>query len=77
MRVISLALAACLTAGPAAAQAPANFTVATGLITDQKAVFATVESAHVVPARARLGGTIVTLSVQDGDTVTAGQTRCV
>ena len=74
MRLFSMALAACLAAGPAVAQVPGTFTVATGLIADQKAVFATVESAHVVPARTRLGGTIVTLSVQDGDTVTAGQT---
>ncbi|MDD2795183.1 efflux RND transporter periplasmic adaptor subunit [Acidocella sp.] len=81
MRLSTLALsaciAACFAAGPVAAIAAppgATFTVATGLITDQKAVFATVESAHVVPARTRLAGTIVSLSVRDGDAVTAGQT---
>ena len=77
MRLPTLALAACLSAAPLTAIAAppgATFTVATGMISDQKAVFATVESAHVVPARTRLGGTIVSLSVRDGDSVTAGQT---
>ncbi|GLR66504.1 membrane protein [Acidocella aquatica] len=80
MRLSALALSACLAASPVAAiaaQPPAAFTVATGLIADQKAVFATVESAHVVPARTRLGGTIVALSVRDGDAVTAGQTIAI
>lgn len=75
--VLPICIAACIAAGgvPAiAATPPASFTVATGLITDQKAVFATVESAHVVPARTRLAGTIVNLSVRDGAPVTAGQT---
>jgi len=67
-----LCLPAFLVAAPAAA-AP-NFTVTAGLISDQKAVFATVEAAHVVPARTQLGGTVAMLSVQAGDTVTAGQT---
>jgi RND family efflux transporter MFP subunit len=71
MRVLSLATLACLAAGPAAAQT--SFTVAPGMIADQKAVFATVESAHVVSARARLAGTVAQLNVQDGDAVTAGQ----
>ena len=42
-------------------------------IIDQKAVFATVESPNVVPARARIGGTVIALSVRDGDAVTPGQ----
>ena len=40
---------------------------------DEKAVFATVESANVVPARARIGGTVVQLEVQRGDHVERGQ----
>ena len=40
---------------------------------DEKAVFATVESANVVPARARIGGTVVELAVKEGDEVKQGQ----
>ncbi|MDE1895509.1 MAG: efflux RND transporter periplasmic adaptor subunit [Rhodospirillales bacterium] len=57
---------------PARAQ-PASFTVAAESIADQKAVFATVEAAHVVPARARIGGTLISFLVQNGDQVQAGQ----
>jgi RND family efflux transporter MFP subunit len=42
-------------------------------IADEKAVFATVESISVVPARGRIGGTVVELKVREGDRVTAGQ----
>jgi RND family efflux transporter MFP subunit len=42
-------------------------------VTDEKAVFATVESISVVPARSRIGGTVVQLKVREGDSVTAGQ----
>lgn len=52
---------------------PATFTVKAQDIADQKAVFATVEAAHVVPARARIGGTLISFLVEDGDKVTAGQ----
>ncbi len=58
-------------AAPALAQKP--FTVALRPLADEKAVFATVESRNVVPARARIGGTVVDLSVRDGDEVTQGQ----
>ena len=37
------------------------------------AVFATVESVSVVPARGRIGGTIVQLNVREGDAVAHGQ----
>jgi len=56
------------------AHAQTTFTVALRPLADAKAVFATVESQNVVPARARIGGTIVDLSVRDGDEVTQGQT---
>lgn len=52
---------------------PASFIVNASLVADQKAVFATVEAAHVVPARARIGGTLISFLVQDGDQVAAGQ----
>ena len=51
------------------ALAETTFTVNLGEMTDQKAVFATVESPNVVPARARIGGTVATLSVRQGDPV--------
>ena len=39
---------------------------------DLKAVFGQVESRDVVPARARLGGTVTSLSVEEGSAVKAG-----
>ncbi|MDC7785897.1 efflux RND transporter periplasmic adaptor subunit [Rhodoplanes sp. TEM] len=48
-------------------------TVAAMPVHDEKAVFATVESANVVPARARIGGTVVRLAVKYGDEVKQGQ----
>jgi RND family efflux transporter MFP subunit len=65
-----LAVSALLLASPAVAE---TFTVAAAPVRDEKAVFATVESANVVPARARIGGTVVKLSVRYGDEVTQGQ----
>jgi RND family efflux transporter MFP subunit len=56
-----------------AANAAETFTVAESEIADPKAVFATVESVKSVPARARIGGTIATLSVKEGDQVATGQ----
>lgn len=46
-------------------------------IADEKAVFATVESISVVPARSRIGGTIAELHVREGDAVTHGQAIAV
>ncbi len=40
---------------------------------DEKAIVATVEPVHELTARARIGGTIASLSVKEGDRVTAGQ----
>jgi RND family efflux transporter MFP subunit len=53
--------------------APDTFTVEARQISDWKAVFATVESTSVVPARARLGGTVASLTVDEGDSVAQGQ----
>jgi len=50
-----------------------SFTVALQKVADEKAVFATVESANIVPARARIGGTVAELSVKEGDEVAQGQ----
>ncbi|WP_297488671.1 efflux RND transporter periplasmic adaptor subunit [Acidocella sp.] len=77
MPLLRAALILGLLAGTAqaqpAAQPASSFTVAAQSIADQKAVFATVEAAHVVPARARIGGTLISFLVQDGDRVEAGQ----
>jgi RND family efflux transporter MFP subunit len=50
-----------------------TFTVEPKTVADEKAVFATVESANVVPARARIGGTVAALAVKDGDAVKQGE----
>jgi RND family efflux transporter MFP subunit len=69
--VLSLVAAATL---PAAALAGAEtLTVVQRSVADEKAVFATVESISVVPARGRIGGIIVQLNVREGDPVTSGQ----
>src|SRR5579872_6554388 len=46
-------------------------------IADEKAVFATVESISVVPARSRIGGTVAQLRVREGDAVSHGQAIAV
>ncbi len=42
-------------------------------VTDWKAVYGTVEARDRIPARARIGGTLVALAVAEGDVVEAGQ----
>jgi RND family efflux transporter MFP subunit len=68
--VVSLVVAATLAAAAADAE---TLTVASRSVADEKAVFATVESISVVPARGRIGGTIVQLNIREGDRVTSGQ----
>jgi RND family efflux transporter MFP subunit len=80
MRILKMAmgLSFCVWAlGAQAEPAPGSFSVKSVEIADQKAVFATVESAHVVAARSRIGGTVTSLTVQDGDSVVAGQTIAI
>jgi RND family efflux transporter MFP subunit len=72
--VLRLLLA--LAAAPAWA-ADGDFTVRVAPLADQKAVFATVESLDVVPARARIGGTVGRLAVRAGERVEAGQVLAV
>lgn len=60
-----------LAAVPALAQM--EFTVALREVPDRKAVFATVQSVDVVAARARIGGTVRDLLVDEGSTVSADQ----
>ena len=62
---------------PAAMAGAQTLTVAEHPITDEKAVFATVESISVVPARSRIGGTVAQLHVIEGDAVKRGQAIAV
>lgn len=55
------------------AWAAETFRVEPLAVPDEKAVFATVESRYVVPARARIGGTVADLKIKEGDRVEAGQ----
>ena len=55
-----------------AALAEEGFTVRATDVVDRKAVIATVEPIHQLVARARIGGTIASLTVKEGDTVAAG-----
>jgi RND family efflux transporter MFP subunit len=55
----------------------AEVTVHVAPIDDMKAVVASVEPAHQLVARARIGGTVTSLKVREGDTVTAGQELAV
>lgn len=50
-----------------------TFPVTVRQVADEKAVFATVESVSVVPARARIGGTVVRFDVREGDSVKRDQ----
>ena len=77
MRLVPLLAVACLFGLAAGARAQPGFTVHSRELTDEKAVFATVESPNVVPARSRIGGTVSSLSVRQGDTVTPGQVIAV
>lgn len=68
---------ACLALVAVTARAETTFTVHRIAIADQKSVYATVESPYVVPARTRIGGTVASLSVRQGDQVTQGQVIAV
>ncbi|MBB5753111.1 efflux RND transporter periplasmic adaptor subunit [Prosthecomicrobium pneumaticum] len=73
-RPIRLAFLLCAFGGLAAPAAAADFLVEARPVTEFKAVFGRVESRTVVPARARIGGTIRSISVTEGREVTEGET---
>jgi RND family efflux transporter MFP subunit len=56
-----------------AAQAQTEFRVTMSEMEDRKAVFGTVQTVDMIPARARIGGTVRTLSVDEGAAVKAGE----
>ena len=61
----------------ASVQSTETHTVEQTEIPDRKAVFATVESVDTITARARIGGTIGQLQVDEGDSVEAGDVLAV
>ena len=74
--LMAIAVLAALVVGAPFARAE-TLNVVPRWVADEKAVFATVESISVVPARGRIGGTIVQLNVREGDRVTRGQAIAV
>jgi len=72
VRVVTLSLLA-LMLGHGAAAGQDVFTIAPITSADEKAVFATVESIVVEPARTRIAGTVAALSVREGDRVAQDQ----
>ncbi len=64
-----------LSAMPAWAQSEIKVTLSQ--VEDLKAVFATVETADVVNARARIGGTVTSLGIDEGAVVREGQSIAV
>jgi RND family efflux transporter MFP subunit len=72
--LVSLGLAAKPAPQPAHRSADVRlFVVHQSWISDEKPVFATVESVNIVPARARVSGTVSEVNVRQGDHVTLGQ----
>ncbi len=67
--IVIIALAASL---PLATQAE-DLPLSEVSVTEWKAVYGRIEARSLIPARARLGGTLVSLEVIEGDVVTAGQ----
>ncbi len=74
---LMLAIAALALTTPLAAlaqqAAPATEPLAVVTVTEWKAVYGRIEARNRIPARARLGGTLTTLAVTEGDMVSAGQ----
>lgn len=77
LRVLCFLAAAAMLALTSSVAGAETLTVEQRSITDDKAVFATVESISVVPARSRIGGTVAQLHVREGDAVTRGQAIAV
>lgn len=71
MTRIPLALAALL--APLTALHAETLTLDPATVTEWKAVYARIEARDRVPARARIGGTLIDLSASEGDMVEAGQ----
>jgi RND family efflux transporter MFP subunit len=59
---------------PIMASAETTYKLELVTVTDWKAIFGQVEARDRIPARSRLGGTLTTVSVDEGSTVEQGQT---
>ena len=68
--LLLIALLATAAAAPAVAD---TLVLAPQSVTDWKAVAGRIEARDTIPARARLGGTLIEVMVTEGDTVQAGQ----
>ncbi|MBZ4023924.1 efflux transporter periplasmic adaptor subunit [Rhodobacter sp. TJ_12] len=73
MKSFVVTLVALAVLAPQIARAEGGYRVEPTMVTDWKTVYGQVEAKDKVPARARLGGTLVELSVSEGDLVEAGQ----
>lgn len=71
MRILIAVIA--LTVSLPLASLAEDFPLAPLTVTEWKAVYGRIEARSRIPARARLGGTLVSLEVGEGDLVTAGQ----
>jgi RND family efflux transporter MFP subunit len=70
--VSSVVLALVAALAPPLALAETSVIVEPHVVTDWKAVYGRIEAQSRIPARARIGGTLVSLDVTEGDTVEAG-----
>lgn len=77
LRLSSMLLAFSVFGGSADTALAEPVTVASVPVTEWKAVYGTVEARDRIPARSRLGGTLIALSVTEGDEVSAGQELAV
>lgn len=73
VRTTNLATLIALTLAGATAGHAAEEVVRPVAVVDSKAVYGRIESRFVVPARSRIGGTLVELTVTEGSLVEAGQ----
>lgn len=73
MKSFVLPLAVLAMAMPQALMAEGGYTVAPVMVTDWKTVYGQIEAKDSIPARARLGGTLIELTTTEGDLVQAGQ----
>lgn len=55
------------------ASAAEDLAVTETIVPDEKAVFGQVESVHITQARVRIGGTLASIEIREGDHVEAGQ----
>lgn len=74
MRRIPVILLLSLLAAPLGAE---TLTISPVTLTEWKAIYGQVDTRDRVPARARIGGTVDTLSITEGDRVEAGQPLAV